>query len=214
MQQKPTTRAPKVERTCPACGASFWRYPGSVLRGEATHCSRACRWKPLHSVEYSADGLTALIPIQARDGSIRVHAIVDRADAAWVTQWRWAQTRGYITRKERVGTQFRTLYLHVELLGRTPGDGFEVDHINRVRHDNRRENLRVIPQAGNRQNMQKRAGTSSQHRGVCWNKARGKWLAYIGVEGRLRNLGLYATEEQAAIVAREARNRLLPYSTD
>ena len=49
-----------------------------------------------------------------------------------------------------------------------------------------------------------RRKTSSAHRGVCWYKARGKWVAQIKIDGKQRNLGRYADEEQAAAAYREA----------
>jgi hypothetical protein len=39
---------------------------------------------------------------------------------------------------------------------------------------------------------------SSQHRGVHWHKGSGKWQAAIGVDGKLRHLGRFAEEAEAA----------------
>jgi hypothetical protein len=49
-----------------------------------------------------------------------------------------------------------------------------------------------------------RAGHSSQHRGVSWHKARGKWRAQILIDGKSRFLGCFADEEEAAAAYREA----------
>lgn len=32
---------------------------------------------------------TVRIPLRARDGSIRAYALVDAADAEWLSQWTW-----------------------------------------------------------------------------------------------------------------------------
>jgi hypothetical protein len=51
------------------------------------------------------------------------------------------------------------------------------------------------------------AEPSSQHRGVHWVKARGKWAAQIRIDGKQRHLGRFADEEQAAAAYREAAVR-------
>ena len=40
---------------------------------------------------------------------------------------------------------------------------------------------------------------ASKYKGVCFNKAKGKWLAQISVEGKLHYIGYYDNEEEAAI---------------
>lgn len=39
---------------------------------------------------------------------------------------------------------------------------------------------------------------SNKYRGVCWNKAKQKWEAYICVVGRKLYLGLFVDEDDAA----------------
>lgn len=76
----------------------------------------------------------------------------------------------------------------------------EVDHINRVRDDNRIENLRdSISHANNmgNQSIQKR-DKSSSYKGVCWDKNRGKWMASIKVNRRRIHLGRFSDETLAA----------------
>jgi hypothetical protein len=66
------------------------------------------------------------------------------------------------------------LYTH----GEWP-DG-EVDHINRVRHDNRIENLRVLSRRHNSINMSLRKNNKSGVPGVYWNGAQNRWQVTIG----------------------------------
>ena len=83
-----------------------------------------------------------------------------------------------------------------------------VDHANGNGLDNRRSNLRHASIAQNSQNRRPPAGSSSPYKGVCWNKASRKWQAGIKIDGRSRYLGLYLSEEDAALAydkaAREA----------
>lgn len=74
-----------------------------------------------------------------------------------------------------------------------------IDHINRIRDDNRIENLRDAGTEGNNQaNQTHQTGRSSQYKGVCWDAARGKWSAYVKQAGQRWNLGRFSSEEQAA----------------
>lgn len=156
-----------------------------------------------------------LIPLRARDGSVRAYAIVDAADADWVNQSRWnLVTKGYAQRAVRVGDRQRFRTMHRELMGLVPGDGLEVDHINRNKLDNRRSNLRVVTRAENAQNMPKYRGSSSRFRGVYLDRSTRKWRANIRIAGRVRSLGCFDDEMEAARVAREARLAALPFAVD
>lgn len=75
-----------------------------------------------------------------------------------------------------------------------------IDHINRIRDDNRIENLRDALTEGNNQgNQSHQVGRSSQYKGVCWDQARGKWAAYAKQDGKRFNLGRFSSEDQAAL---------------
>lgn len=152
-----------------------------------------------------------LIPLRYRDGSVRAYALVDTADADFVNQWRWhLNSEGYAMRNE--GRQ--RIRLHRALLGLTPSDETTGDHINRNRLDDRRENLRRIPKAGNRQNRSSNAMSSSKYRGVSWDARCKKWVAQVKSGRKNYYLGLFENEIDAADAARAARQRILEYATD
>lgn len=69
------------------------------------------------------------------------------------------------------------LYIHGEM------PNGEIDHKNRIKTDNRIDNLRVVSKSHNQQN---KGGL-----GVQWHKAGSKWRAYIKVDGKHRHIGLY-----------------------
>lgn len=75
-------------------------------------------------------------------------------------------------------------------------EGLMVDHIDGNRANNQRSNLRL---ATNQQNQGNRKA-----KGYHFMKNRNKWCAQIRVDGKLKTLGLYTTEEEAAKVYREA----------
>lgn len=155
------------------------------------------------------------IPLRARDGSVRAYAIIDAADADWVNQWRWCLTPdGYAQRMTRDGDRRGTLRLHRALLGCARGDGFEVDHINRNRLDNRRANLRVVTKAENRQNVLGTPTASSKYRGVSWDRRVSRWRAQVQSRGRNHFFGYFDSEIEAAEAARIERARLLNCAVD
>lgn len=88
----------------------------------------------------------------------------------------------------------RTVKLHQLLFPDWP----MADHENGDCLDNRRTNLRECTSAQNAQNSASRAGSSSQFKGVTWDRSRGKWMAAIQAEGKARTLGRFDDEAEAA----------------
>lgn len=197
-----------VHVICPTCGKANTRPPS---RAHRVYCSMSCaKLKPREPLEIDAEGLTARIPLRARDGSVRAYALIDAADAEWAAQWRWClDGDGYAVRSTGHGPLLR---LHRELLSLTGDASVDVDHIDGSPLNNRRSNLRILPKGGNAQNRRNSAGSSSQYRGVHWNK--GRWKACIWSNGKLHYLGRFTSEEEAAEVARKARAALMPYATN
>jgi hypothetical protein len=77
--------------------------------------------------------------------------------------------------------------------------GLLVDHRNGDPFDNRRENLRKATHSQNSCNVQrKRAGCSSQYRGVSWDKKRKYWNVQVVCEGKMVYFGRFKNEIEAA----------------
>lgn len=91
------------------------------------------------------------------------------------------------------------LYMH----GRWPHPA--IDHINRVKTDNRIANLRETDQLGNMQNKGMYRNNSSGYTGVSWHKQRRKWAAQLQVNGKNRFIGMFDTPEQAAVAYQQAK---------
>jgi phosphotransferase system IIB component len=73
----------------------------------------------------------------------------------------------------------------------------EIDHKNRIRNDNRIENLRIASRSENNVNS-KRHSKITNVRGVMRNKK--KFTAYIDKDGKRTYLGTYSTVEEAQTV--------------
>jgi hypothetical protein len=76
----------------------------------------------------------------------------------------------------------------------------EIDHINRVRADNRIENLRASTTSQNHANETHRENTLNKYRGLQRTVLAGKiyWGARIMVDGKRNHLGMFKTPEDAA----------------
>ena len=87
-----------------------------------------------------------------------------------------------------------------------------VDHINRDKLDNRRSNLRLATRTQNEANKRKRrtqsgGRASSKYKGVSFMKGEKRtkpWRATITIEGKVVPLGVYATQEEAALAYNKA----------
>jgi len=83
----------------------------------------------------------------------------------------------------------------------------DIDHVNRIRSDNRISNLRTASRAENCQNASKRKSNSSGVVGVCWNIGHKKWQARIMHNGKSIHLGYYEKIEDAASARLSAKRK-------
>ena len=73
----------------------------------------------------------------------------------------------------------------------------EIDHIDQVKTNNSIINLRWVSRSNNNRNKPKKQNSSSKYVGVCFHKARGKYIARIRINNKNKYIGLYETEEDA-----------------
>jgi len=129
-------------------------------------------------------------------------ALVDEADAELVAEHRWrpmVSKTGKVYAYTVIGR--KTVFLHRFIVGTAAG--FDTDHEDGDALNNQRYNLRPATRAENVANTPKSRRAdgrpwSSVYKGVCWNRSQKKWQASIRVDGRLRFLGRYESEADAA----------------
>ena len=125
-------------------------------------------------------------------------ALVDQDEFEWLSNWKWSCTsHGYACR----GTTGRggvknTYYMHREIINAK--DGQDVDHINGNRLDNRKANLRLCNRSENMMNSSGISDRSSSFKGVHWNKKQERWVAQISENKKVRHLGSFEDETEAA----------------
>ena len=101
----------------------------------------------------------------------------------------------------------RLAWLYV--YGVWPSD--QLDHDNRIKSDNRIENLRPATNKQNCENRGTRKDNTSGITGVYWYKPSSKWVAMIGHENRLIHIGYFKTIEDARIAREAMRDKLFTH---
>ena len=79
-----------------------------------------------------------------------------------------------------------------------------IDHINRIKDDNRIENLRECTTSENGRNRSLGANNTSGYKGVFWCKKSNKWLSQIYHDKKNIRLGQFECIEDAIKVRNEA----------
>lgn len=123
-------------------------------------------------------------------------AWVDNLDATLIAGFQWSLTGGGYVQAWRGNWH---VYLHRLIAG--AGSGEQVDHINGDKLDNRTANLRIATHSENGSNRgpdRRRLGTSSDYKGVHWDKKRERWVVNIHANGHTRYLGRFTDENNAA----------------
>lgn len=146
------------------------------------------------------------VPLHGKIAAGRV-AFVDDDDYDLVMQYRWTvherhrpdcHPKGPYAVARIPERPFR-LYMHKLITGWAL-----TDHHNHNGLDNQRHNLRQVTSGQNLANQRPRLGVSSRFKGVSWDKKSRRWFAYIHVNGHMRSLGRFGSEEYAARVYDQA----------
>ena len=98
------------------------------------------------------------------------------------------------------------VYVHRLILGLREGE--ECDHINGDKLCNLRCNLRVVTRSQNNMNSLKRKHSTSQYKGVIWNREHSRWQSSIMLNHHSFHLGYFTEEVDAAERYNEEATRL------
>ncbi len=121
--------------------------------------------------------------------------IVDKKLAKELDTYKWQQHKcGYIYRDVWVNSKVKKVWIHREVVGAIP-EGLVVDHINGIKNDNRRENLRICTPSQNSANQKVRKSNTSGYKGVT--KDPYGWMARITCNGTREFLGIFKDKHDA-----------------
>lgn len=143
------------------------------------------------------------IEVPLRNGGV---AIIDPDDQEKIESFPWRNVRGYavaqIWHKYGPPRSCITVLMH-RLINNTP-KGKDTDHINCVKLDNRKHNLRTCNDKQNGRNKLPYRNNTSGYKGVSWYKPYKKWTAFIIINYKQKNLGYFDTIEEARDAYRNA----------
>lgn len=92
----------------------------------------------------------------------------------------------------------KNIFMHTLIFGEENiPDGFFVDHKNRIKTDNRRDNLRLCTKTQNNINKDVSKKNKSGVIGVYYYV--GKWVSYIQINGKSKYLGRFSDKKDATI---------------
>lgn len=120
--------------------------------------------------------------------------LIDKEALEKVRKYKWWQGTGdYIF----TNINNKKYPLHQFILGKKKG--FEIDHINRNKLDNRKQNLRHCTKSQNLRN--------TKSKGFSWHKPSKKWVAYITINHKHIHLGYFAGKQKAMQIRKEAEKK-------
>lgn len=127
-------------------------------------------------------------------------AIIDKENVDLCKKYRWwLDSKGYVQTKN-CGENF---FLHNFILGREASCKIQPDHKNRIKHDCRKNNLRLCTSNENKHNVGVRCSNTSGFIGVYFHKQSKKWVAAIRFNGKSCHIGCFDDPIDAA----KARDR-------
>lgn len=129
-----------------------------------------------------------------------IKALVDDDDYEWLSKTRWSDDScGYAIRK--VQGKNTTEKMHRLIMNAKPHE--QVDHLNGIPWDNRKENLRLVSNELNSRNKGKYSSNKTGYKGVAVYK-QGRYTAQITVNYRKKHLGVFDDPKEAALAYNEA----------
>lgn len=153
---------------------------------------------------YVIKGNTTQLQILNEYGDIKAVALVDTEDVEKLKKYSFrTHNNGYInTSRNR-----KNIYLHQIVFGETK-EGYEIDHINRNKLDNRKSNLRQCTHKDNAHNRISYNKFGQQGIRKTNRNLKKPYYASIYDNGKFIFLGYYATKEEAIEVRRKAEKEI------
>lgn len=137
-------------------------------------------------------------------------ALIDSEDVERASkhQWRLDISHGYVyTSAKRDDGSHEKIYLHRFIMN--PPKGLVVDHINRVKTDNRKENLQVVTQRENARYQKRKPHPVSGYIGVRPSSKGSKWRSSIMVGRHEKSIGRFQNRHDAALAYNEKAVEIL-----
>ena len=139
-------------------------------------------------------------------------ALIDREDYDRVKKYNWYfcqkinSKNGYVVASDYINKKSHNLSLSRFIMNCPKG--LLVDHRDHNTLNNQKYNLRICNSNNNNWNMLPRKNCKSKHKGVFWNNDRNKWTSRIQKNEKIKFLGRFSTQKEAAIAYNKAAKEL------
>ena len=147
--------------------------------------------------------------IQLKGGGF---TLVDDEDFDLLNQWTWykhtssARSKtSYAARSVYTNKVSKVILMHRFLLNLNDSN-LRGDHIDRDGLNNQKHNLRVVTASQN--NANRAASGVSKYLGVYWEPKRSKWVASITANKKIKRLGRFTNEWEAALAYNSAAKEI------
>lgn len=124
----------------------------------------------------------------------------DLEDFEKIKDYNW-----YIDKRGYVKTTNPDLRMHRIVLEITDRN-IMVDHIFHKKYDNRKSQLRIVTNSQNQMNRNVPIQNVTGFRGVSWHKRKNAWIAQIGLNGKLKYIGIFKKFDDAVNARIKAEN--------
>ena len=129
----------------------------------------------------------------------------DKSDYEKIKNYCWfMKNEGYISTQMKIDGKPKEVKLHRFIMGLTFGDKHLIDHMNGIKNDNRKENLRIATPSNNCMNATHAPNSTSGVKGIVFSKEHNKYRARIIVNGKVIHLGYFENLDDAIVARNEA----------
>lgn len=136
-------------------------------------------------------------------------ALVDNEDFEELSKYSWQANKFFRVSRRTSGKRCderHYISMHRYIMGVTDPKVL-IDHIDGNTLNNQRSNLRISTNSQNQQNRRKQLKCSSKYKGVSLDKRKEKWSSYIRINKKLKFLGYFHSETEAAQAYNEAAKK-------
>ena len=148
--------------------------------------------------EYIVCGKTTKIALRNNRLQIVAYALIDTSDLPKVKQIKWGVRGAFHDDRQCYVQGAGGKYLLHRLILNPPRN-MTIDHINHIRTDNRRSNLRIVSFIGNVHNQLMQKSNNSGVTGVHYIRTRKdlkkRWLAFLDANGKRKCSVWYSFED-------------------
>lgn len=130
--------------------------------------------------------------------SNKVYTVFDSEDFYKIKKYKWKpHAEGYICSDFMINGKRNHLMLHRLIMNLYSKSKLFVDHINGIKTDNRKSNLRIVTPQQNTLNSKINKNNKSGTRGVWWSEHQKRWITQISFKKKRFHLGTFKNKKDA-----------------